>query len=249
MDDQEGLDKLFFELASESRIGILMELQKCDTKMPEIARKLNLTHTETFRQLQRLSEALLVVKKPDGSYAITQNGKLLMGFSHSFEFVLKFRQLILTRDIWRIPYQFIDRIGELSEANLITDVAETVNIVENIILGAEKFLLCMGRKPIRSLSEDAGKPVQKGVPVKVLFDEENKEYYQKYIENKYFEKRVIPTIPAVMVISEKYATINFLPLDNRQDMKTLYGQDSKILKWASDLFLYYWEQGKRCFPE
>jgi predicted transcriptional regulator len=249
VDDQEGLDKLFFELASESRIGILMELQKCDAKMPEIARKLNLTHTETFRQLQRLSEALLVVKKPDGSYAITQNGKLLMGFSHSFEFVLKFRQLILTRDIGRIPYQFIDRIGELSEASLITDVAETVNIVENIIVGAEKFLLCMGRRPIRSLSEDVGKPVQKGVPVKVLFDEENKEYYQKYIENKYFEKRVIPTIPVVMVISEKCATINFLPLDNRQDMKTLYGQDLKILKWASDLFLYYWEQGKRCFPE
>jgi len=169
-----------------------------------------------------------------------------MGFSHSFEFVLKFRQLILTRDIWRIPYQFIDRIGELSEANLITDVAETVNIVENIIVGAEKFLLCMGRRPIRSLSEDVGKPVQKGVPVKVLFDEENKEYYQKYIENKYFEKRVIPTIPAVMVISEKCATINFLPLDNRQDMKTLYGQDPKILKWASDLFLHYWDQGKRC---
>ena len=249
MINQKGLDELFFELASESRLAVLMELQKNDSKMPEIARKLNLTHTETFRQLQRLSEALLVGKKPDGSYAITQNGKLLMEFSHSFEFVLKFRQLILTRDLWRIPYQFIDRLGELSEANLITDVAETVNVVENIILGAQKFLWCMGRRPIRSLSEDAGKPVEKGVPLKVLFDEASKEYYQEYIENKCFEKRVIPTIPAVMVISEKYATINLLPLDNRQDMKTLYGQDPKILKWASDLFLYYWEQGKRCFTE
>ena len=32
MDDQEGLDKLFFELASESRLGILLELQKKDHK-------------------------------------------------------------------------------------------------------------------------------------------------------------------------------------------------------------------------
>jgi len=53
-----GLEKLFFELASESRLGILTELQKHDAKMPEIARKLDLTNTETFRQLQRLNEAI-----------------------------------------------------------------------------------------------------------------------------------------------------------------------------------------------
>ncbi len=89
MGDQEGLDKLFFELASESRLGILLELQTKELKMQEIARKLNLTHTETFRQLQRLSEALLVEKKPDGTYAITQNGKVLMELSHSFRVRIK----------------------------------------------------------------------------------------------------------------------------------------------------------------
>ena len=87
MGDQEGLDKLFFELASESRLGILFELQTKNLKMQEVAQKLGLTHTEVFRQLQRLSEAMLIQKQPDGAYAITQNGKLLLEFSHSFEFV------------------------------------------------------------------------------------------------------------------------------------------------------------------
>ena len=87
MDDQDGLDKLFFELASESRLGILFELQTKNLKMQEVAQKLSLTHTEVFRQLQRLSEALLIQKKPEGTYAITQNGKLLLELSRSFEFV------------------------------------------------------------------------------------------------------------------------------------------------------------------
>ena len=246
MEKNEELSKLFFELASESRLSILQKLQDRTIRMQEVAHSLGLGDTETSRQLQRLSEAMLIQKQPDGAYVITQNGKLLLEFSHSFEFVVKFKQCLMNRDLWRIPYQFINRLGELSEANLITDVTETMNCVESIVLGAEKFLWCMGRKPMRSLSEKAGKTVEKGVPLKLLFDEENKDYYRNYVENKYFEKRVVPTVPAIMVINEKNANINFLSLDNIQDIRTLYGQEPKTQKWASDLFLYYWDQGKRC---
>ena len=42
MDDSQGLDKLFFELASESRLGILRQLQTKDLRMQELVRKLNL---------------------------------------------------------------------------------------------------------------------------------------------------------------------------------------------------------------
>jgi len=240
----EELSKLFFELASESRLSILQKLQDRELRMQEVARKLGLGDTETSRQLQRLGEAMLIQKQPNGAYAITQNGKLLLEFSHSFEFVVKFKEGLLSRDLWRLPYQFINRLGELSEANLITDVSEMVNSFEKIILEAEKFLFFIGRKPIGSLSVKAGKPVEKGVPLKLLFDEENKNYYRNYVENKYFEMRVIPAVPAIVVISEKCGAINLLSLDNRQDVRVFYGQDPKILKWTSDLFQYYWDQGK-----
>jgi predicted transcriptional regulator len=59
MGSKEGIDKLFFELASESRLGILRELQLKPLKMQEIARKLDLTDTESCKQLQRLTEAHL----------------------------------------------------------------------------------------------------------------------------------------------------------------------------------------------
>ena len=243
-----GLDKLFFELASESRLGILFELQTKNLKMQEVAQKLSLTHTEVFRQLQRLSEALLIQKKPEGTYAITQNGKLLLELSRSFEFVLRFRRSLLSRDFERIPYQFINRLGELSQAKLSMDTNEMINDAEQLILGAEKYLWVIGQRPLSSLNQKADEVSQKGVQVKLLFDENSRKFYDNISERRNFEKRVVPTIPAIMLINEKMAGINILSTDKRGDSMVLYGSDPKLLKWADDLFLYFWEQGKRCFP-
>lgn len=89
MENQPDIQKLFFELASESRISILRALNEKRWKMNALARKLDLTTTETFRQLQRLSEALFVSKDSDGYYNLTSFGKLVLFLSPSFEFILK----------------------------------------------------------------------------------------------------------------------------------------------------------------
>ena len=103
MGNNEKIEKLFFELASESRLSILHELQNENLKMHEIARRLDVTATEAFRQLQRLSKALLVQKQPEGTFAITFYGKLVLHLSSSFEFVSKHREYFLTHDVWQIP--------------------------------------------------------------------------------------------------------------------------------------------------
>ncbi len=58
-------------------------------QMQQITRSLDITVTETFRHLQRLTEAKLVEKKVDSTYAITSQGKLATGFLSGFNFVLK----------------------------------------------------------------------------------------------------------------------------------------------------------------
>ena len=95
MENAESLDRLFFELASESRLNILRELQTKNLKMQEIARRLDLTATEAFRQLERLSTAFLVQRQPDGAYALTQYGKLELHLSSSMEFILKNKKYFL----------------------------------------------------------------------------------------------------------------------------------------------------------
>jgi predicted transcriptional regulator len=246
---EEGLDRLFYELASESRLGIMRTLQTKNYRMQEIARKLELTDTEAFRQLQRLSEAQLIQKQPDGAYTITEYGKLLLLFSASFEFAFKFKQCLLTRNVWRIPDQFISRLGELSQATLSTDAIEMVNNAELLISSAEKFLWIIGERPLSFLGAKATEKVQKGLSVKLLFDEIGRKYFESLPEMKgVFEKKVIPLIPVTLVMNEKIAGINLLSIDGRGDNAIFYGNDSKLLRWATDLFLYYWEQGKRCYP-
>ena len=121
LEGQERIERLYFELASESRLGILYELSKQDGKMREIGRKLELTTTEAFRQLQRLSDALLVQKKPEGTYSITEYGLLVLQFSAFFEFIHIRRQYFSTHNVRRLPYQFLNRIGELSQAEFMIE--------------------------------------------------------------------------------------------------------------------------------
>ncbi len=125
MENAESLDRLFFVLASDSRLNILRELQAGNLKMQDIARRLDLTATEAFRQLERLSAALLVQRQPDGTYALTQYSKLELHLSSSMEFVLRHKQYFLTHDVWRLPLQFVNRIGELSKATLKMGLIES----------------------------------------------------------------------------------------------------------------------------
>jgi len=112
LENEAGVEKLFFELASESRLSILRELQKENLKMQEIARRLDVTATEAFRQLQRLSEALLVQKQPLGTFALAEYGRLVLQLSSSLEFVSKHRNYFSTHNIMRLPSHFLNRLSE-----------------------------------------------------------------------------------------------------------------------------------------
>ncbi len=224
-------------------------LQAKSLKMQEIGQTLSLTHTEVFRQLQRLSEALLIQKRLDGSYTITPNGILLLQFADAFKFVSKFKQMLLTRDIQRIPYQFTNRLGELDQASLSTDSIEMVNGAEQLIVGAEKYLWIIGERPLSFLGAKAAEKAQKGLSIKMLFDESCRKYYENLPEVKgIIEKRVIAKIPLILIVNEKCAGINMLSIDGRADNAIFFGSDHALLRWANDLFLYYWEQGKRLYP-
>jgi predicted transcriptional regulator len=250
VEGSEGVDRVFYELASESRLSILQELLAKNYRMQELARKLDLTDTEAFRQLQRLCEALLIQRQPDGSYAITQYGRLLMQFSKSFEFASKFKQCLLTRNLWRLPEPFINRLGELTQASLNTDTIEMLNAADLLIKNVEKYLWVMSDKPMNLMDGGITQRFKESpFTLRLLVDERSEPLFSHVPEIKgIIEKRVIPALPVVLVMSEKYAGINMPSVDGRTDSAIFYGKDPAFLKWASDLFLYYWEQGKSCHP-
>jgi predicted transcriptional regulator len=59
------------------------------------------------------------------------------------------------------------------------------------------------------------------------------------------ENRTLFEIPAIIALTEKEAAICFHLVGGRTDYAGFFGSDSIFLNWVKDLFLYYWDKGKR----
>jgi predicted transcriptional regulator len=235
---------LFFELASESRLSILRELQIENLKMQEIARRLNVTATEAFRQLERLSAALLVKKQSDGTFALAEYGKMVLQLSSSLDFVSKYKNYFSTHDVMRLPLQLVNRLGELSQASLGMDTIENLNRAERAFIEAEEFGwgIAEGTIPVQ-MSPIMLERSQKGLKLKFLLPENRLPTATAIVKN--VEVKGISEVPAIVVLTEKEGAVCFRQLEGRVDYAGFFGKDPTFLNWVKDLFLYYWDKGKR----
>ena len=244
MEDQDGVEKLHFELSSQSRLSILRKLRKKNCKMTVVASELALTTTEASRQLQRLSDALLTKKQPDGTYSITDYGRLVLHLSSNLEFVHVHKEYFLTHDIWGLPEQFLDRLGELSGSSLSMNVMENMNIISRIAAEAQEYIWMGGmeRPPV------VGPLLARAVPrVKgrlLLLDRFLHEQQLATEVAHGVEFREIDVLPVNFLMSEKEAGLSFPFVGGRADYAGFVGRDLRFLEWVRDLYTYYWEKGR-----
>ncbi len=247
MENDSGIEKLFFELASESRLSILRELQKENLRMQEIARRLDVTATEAFRQLERLSAALLVQRKSDGTYALAEYGKLVLQASSALDFVSRYKDYFSMHEVMRLPSQFVNRLGELSQTNLVMDTVENLNSSERAFTESEQFSWGIAEGTIpENMAPIMEERLQKGVKMRFIIPEDRLQVDMKPSARvKNIEARSLSEIPAIVVLTEKRAGICFRQVGGRVDYAGFFGKDPTFLNWVKDLFLYYWEKGKR----
>jgi predicted transcriptional regulator len=249
MESGEGLDRLFFEFASEDRLGIMRILQEKGIRMQEIARKLDLTDTETCRQLQRLSEAKLVQKQPDGAYSVTPYAKLELYLAASLDFVYRNRDYFFDHDIFCLPYEFVNRLGELSSAEFCREVASGFNRVRKMVFDSEKYIWSMAEQVDTSHVEPTQAKISKGLDFKLLMHQELAKTFAYAKGNEVLSgSRYMEQIPVTLVINEKEATIVFRRHNGVMDYMGLFGTDEKFRKWCEDLFMYYWGRAERWCP-
>lgn len=249
MVEGEDLAKLLFDLASEDRLAILHELSVNSLKMNEVARKLGLTATENFRQLQRLSEAKLIQKQPEGNYTLTEYGKLTLQLLPALEVTNKHKQYFLNHDIWRLPSAFISRIGEISGATLCMDTIENINRAAHLVAEAEKYVWGLGDKALDSIGVAMPESLKKGVKFRFMFHESLLPKYKPVLsELKMVEKRTLSNIPGMIFCTEKDAALCLYSTDNRMDYAGFFGNDPAFVNWTRDLFDFYWEKASRCLP-
>ncbi len=246
MEDEEGVERLFFELASESRLGILREINRQKSKMRELARKLDLSTTDTFRQLQRLSDALLVQKQNDGSYGITHYGIFVLRLSDNLEFIFKHRTFFYSHDFMRLPSQLLDRIGELSKAEFSSDIMASINVVQRIIREADQFVWAGAAEQPLSIRHILVESIPRGVKYKFLFDRRHVQATSTVPGmERAVEWRAIENLPVNFVISEKEAGISFNLPNGKTDYAGFFGKDPTFMNWVKELFQFYWTKGTR----
>jgi predicted transcriptional regulator len=246
MNKDMGLEKLFFELASESRLSILRELKGENLKMQEIARRLDVTPTEAFRQLERLSTSSLVQRQPDGTFALAEVGKIVLQISASLGFILKYKGYFSTHDLMQFPSPLVSRVGELSKAELLMDTIESLNRGAKWFTEATQYIWAVGEGTIPEyMIPIISQKIQSGIQIKMLLPLQNVPFASQSGIQRNVEMRGLSIIPGIIALTEKYAGVCFRRIDGKMDYEGFYGTDPTFHNWVKDLFLYYWEKGKQ----
>jgi predicted transcriptional regulator len=244
---QQGIEKLFFELASESRLSILRKLDRENLKLTDISRGLDITPTETFRQLQRLTDIMLVAKLPEGSYGITRVGKLIVRLACPLELVFKEREYFLTHDVWRLPPRFIETLGALSGATLQVETIDAINRGLAVLTAAEEYFWGMGES--QGFADSVAvitKQANKGIKFRFLGSIPGAQTNQSppFAVSRGFEVRNLNDIPAIVLLNENMAAFSLRSLNGKLDYIGFFGKDPIFHSWVKDLFLYYWQLGQ-----
>lgn len=245
METLKEVEQLFFELASESRLSILHMLNKKKLKMTELGKSLDMTSTETFRQLQRLSKSSFISKDVDGFYSLTPFGKLVLFLFPSFEFILRHKQYFLEHDVSSLPSEFIFRIGELNKGILKTNLSEVVKLIEEMMNNAEDHIWTLTRQVFATHARAIEGRFKNGVSFRSLHPKDMIPTEIDYPEFKqYIERRYLPKISQIMVITEKEAMLALPLMDDNLDFAAFFGKGPDFKKWVTDLYQHYWEQGE-----
>ncbi len=247
MTEEKRLDMLFYELASEDRLAILRALCSSKLKMQDVARKLDLTATEASRQLQRMSQAKLIERGSEGNYSTTSLGRLFLTLSVPLEFVYKHDDYFLNHDLTRIPLPFVNRLGELSQGTLVADLIVDLARWEALLTAAKDHIWVMTPRAMGHLTRISAVKLSEGVKIRSIMNEENREAKVSLPSSKNVERKLVQEVPLIMIISEKEASVSFpsMRADGTADFaSSFFGIDPTFLRWANDLFLYYWEKAK-----
>lgn len=236
--------ELFFQLASADRNRILYYLREENLHLSQIAKRLDMTNTEALRQLQRLTESALIQRGPDGSYSITKYGELVFHLSLSLDYVSAHRDYFLNHNVLCLPRQFLDRMGVLSRASLTRDAMEGVNNMRRLVQEAKEYAWGATIETFPDHGPVIKRITSEGATIRAL-GRESLLPPRAYTRNPGVEWRASEEVPVNLILNEKEAGMNFPLAGGKMDNIGFYGRDPEFYRWVKDVFLYYWDRGKR----
>jgi predicted transcriptional regulator len=85
-------EQTFFELASQQRLAIIFRLNVKKAKISQLAKDLDITMQEAHRNVNRLQQAGLIEKDPEGVFSLTTFGNTIIKQIPTFNYLSKHKE-------------------------------------------------------------------------------------------------------------------------------------------------------------
>jgi predicted transcriptional regulator len=246
----ERAAELFFQLASIDRKRILAELRREDLHLNEVSKRVEMTASETLRQLQRMTDARLLEKMGDGKYRLTSYAKAVLDASAPLDFMSRFRDFFMAHDVTLLPVEYRARLGELSGGVLLPTAVDTFNTVTGMLQSAREKIDGTIEVGFATQLEVMKQRIAEGVKVRWLLQESYLPKARDVLRTvkKFPEMRYTPRLFGHLYQNDDSADVQLRQNDGTQDYLSFHGKDPAFLRWASDFFEYEWKKAKPWYP-
>ena len=248
---------LLFEMSNEIRYEILITLQRKEHRLTDLTKQFELTTTEIRRHISRLFEVNLIEKKVDGFYHLTSYGKMILIMLQEFDFTSKYTEYFASHVFSGVPSEYIKRIGDLRNSELVVDVLEFIRKTEKIIEEANEFVyIIVDQFPLNYLRA-LNTAIEKGLRLKIIesqnpiftadiselgLDDYNS--LKKARLTPIIESKTIPHPSLYMFLTEKSCIFSFPSTNGEIDYRGFLATEKDSIKWCEDLFEYFWDNSK-----
>jgi predicted transcriptional regulator len=249
----EDIAKDLFEISSEQRLEILFRLEEKKSAVSVIAKQLDATVPEVFRNFERLVKAGLIEKEVSGDYHLTLYGTTILAQIPSLTFLSKNKNYFKNHSYGNIPAKFIQRIGALSSGKHIKGMVKVLELWKDIHKNAEKYIYNILTEIPYSpdIIETVAAKAKQDVNIRSVLSDQvivpnaRKEVYEKlqfkkFIDKGVIERRMQKDVQVVVLLNETEASILF-PKNGEADMtEMLYSSDPVFHEWCFDYFQHCW---------
>jgi len=255
---KKGLDVAaaeFLELASEQRLEILSRLYEQNLKVSTVAKEIDATVPEVFRNFERLVKAGLISKESDGSYSISTAGKLMCNQISLVRFLSDNKKYLKTHRFSDVSDKFLQRIGALEGGEHLKGVVKVLEKWKEIYDNAESYIYnVLFEVPYTAdFIEPIIKKVGQGIKLRSVFSSSaivpndrkqvfEKQGFKKLIEDGKVERRMKEEVKTIVILNEKEACVMFPASDDSPDVSEgFYSKDSRFHEWCLDYFTHCWD--------
>lgn len=250
--NDNSLSEIFMELAGESRYSILLMLNEKNFKSSQLAKKLDLTIQETHRNTVRLVDTHLIKKEPDGLFALTSFGKLLVSQLNSISFLHENQNYFQEHLPSDLPSKFLQRIGNLKNCELVQGNFAIVDRWISLANESEKYLKVMTSQIPPEFFKSKVSKAKNGINVFLIHGENTiapKDFKKELsspelrslISSGIYKRKMIKKIQTMVLLNEKRCIVFFPNLKGEPDMYYAFiSDDSEFHDWCMDYFEHIW---------